>query len=305
MLFRIAVTGGWIALTLGLFVVVALSCARLPHHPFGVRLYRLARGTVSRPHRYAWFGALFIGCLMVLTVGIYAGVAIVDHTGHWQHIGTCLAVAAASYSSYVLWPRSTGEKRWKIMPLLLALNAAGILASAFVWLPGWVVNHIGGLIIAVPVLIWFRSLRVRTAACLALAFAVHDGIHVFGTDLMDRFMAPFNHTPFILYLPRDTALWPLASLGHGDVVVPGILVVVAGRMAARRAEPRLLWGTCLGVAIGFAASFAWTGILGGSFPMLVTLVPGGLLGYAIATLKPNVKTPHLEPAAAVQTPKTF
>lgn len=235
-----------------------------------------------------------------------------NQTDHWQLIGACLAVVAAGYSTFVLWPHRAGETRDWVVPFVFSVTVGWVLASLFVWFPGWVVNHLGGLILAVPIFIWFRSLKVRTTACFLLAFAVHDGIHVFLTRKMDEFMAPFSHTPFILYLPRDATLSTLSSLGYGDLVVPGILVVVAGRMAARKEQPWLLWGTCLGITVGFAAAFALSPYTTAGFPMLITLVPAGLLGYALgarAKQAPHIRTdPSTNastPASALQRPETL
>lgn len=301
MLFLIAVNASWIVLTIGLYGLVAALCQHIPTHPRMRRWFSGARLRLTRRSPYVWYALLFFGSLVTLSVGIICGVHVVKKLDAWQVVGTVAATIATIYSVRYLWPGKQNLVWFPPRDLLALLVGVG-MAGMLVIFPGWMSRNVAAYALCVPPMIWFRRLRIRTAGCLLAALSVHDAIHDLGTDLMGRFMQPFAQTAFIFYLPKTTDLDALSSVGYGDLVIPGIAVVIVARVAKEREQPILFWMACIGAALGFASVQIYTLTAHTHFPMLVTLVPGILGGYWIGTrITKRPANPSL-PAAPVSQP---
>lgn len=278
MLFLIAVNASWIALTIGLYGLVAALCQELPSHSAPPHWLTKMRVALSRRSAYVWYATLFLASIIALSVGIVSAVHTIKESGVWQTVGTVATVTAVLYSVRRLWP-GAHNRDWHVRRDVTAIIVGILTAGALVAFPGWVTENLAGLVLCVPPMIWFRGMHIGTATSLLLALAVHDAIHDLGTDYMGRFMKLFAYTPFIIYLPKTAELSPLSSIGLGDLLIPGIMVVQVARVAKIREQPQLVRFTCAGAALGFASALTYTLTTDSHFPMLVTLVPGVLGGY--------------------------
>jgi len=138
-------------------------------------------------------------------------------------------------------------------------------------------------VLSVPPLVWLRALRIRTATCLLTAAAVYDAVHVFGTGWMQEFMHNIAGTAFVLQIPSACSLdaRSLCTIGHGDILGSGVMLVVAMRAPDRKHASWLVFGTLVGTGAGLALSTLYT-LNVHSLPALIVLGPCSFTGYAIA-----------------------
>ncbi len=298
----------WIAGTVGFYVAVALACRRLRPHPLMIASYATVRAGIAGGRWWRWYVALFVGTVVGASGLLAAGNMLSAWTPFWEQVQTATACMGVGYAAVAFWPRTKHAS-----PVRSQLSAAariavgGGVAAAYLavllrW-PGWTVHGCGTYALCIPPLVWFRALRIRSAVCFLAALAVFDGIHVFGTHWMTLLIAHIADSPFVLRIPEEFAWHAHAQflIGHGDILTPGLLVVVAARAAEPREARWLVAGSCAGAALGFAVTTAVTLAIRGPLPALVVLVPCTCMGYGIARLALRLvhKTETL-PAAAPQ-----
>lgn len=288
MLFRITVVAVWIAVTIAFYLAVALVCRRLRPSPLAAAVYVSVRRAVDHRRWWLWYVLLFLGAITAATAGLKLGIALAGLGEAWRIAVAATTCLAVGYTVFFFRPRPADASRLRRTLIAAAAGMLGIAAgvgylAAYVDHPGWLVLDIGTFALAVPPLVWFRALKIRTAVCLLTAGAVYDAIHVFGTEWMDTFMDSIRDTPGILRLPRapKLAAGHFFSLGHGDLLAPGLLVVVAARAADRRKAAWRTAGTLAGAAIGHALAVVVTMAIHRTLPALIVLVPLSCLGYAL------------------------
>lgn len=306
---HLAIVSTWIAGTIAFYVAVALVCRRLRPHDLMVWTYAAVRKTVSGRRWWLWYVLLFLGTIAAASGGLALGIALARLGPVWQVAVAGVSALAVGYAALTFWPSRDRLPR----PRAALVGAAGALVAllltaaylfAIMHWPNWLVLGIGTYALAVPPLVWFRAVRPRTAICLLAASTVYDVIHVFGTDWMDTFMDSIAKTPGVLRLPdqpRLDAPW-FFSIGHGDILAPGILVVIAARATDPRQAAWLVSGAALGAAAGHALAVVVTLAINRTLPALIVLVPMTCLGYgaAFAAVRLRQKTKPLAAAVVPQ-----
>lgn len=279
----------WITGTIGYYLVVGYLCRGIRNNPLGVRVYLATRSKLTEAHRYGWYAAIIFATIVAGSGITWLGTKITERVQEPLLLSALAASASLHYALLRLWPRGPRPHHKPILPRWRTM-AAYSLPLGYVALlrisPEWWAMNLGTFMLVTPVLIWLCGIRMRTAFCLLAGLAIHDGIHVFGTGWMDQVMNRFVDTPFVLQVPKAMT-WHadfFVRVGHGDILVPGILVVSAARLADSRHVRSLLLGTTIGAGLGFALATAITIAIQRSLPFLIVVVPTTLLGYALGQL---------------------
>ena len=304
MFLRIIVVATWIAITAAFYLAVALACRGLRPYPLAVAAYLTVRRSVDQQHRWLWYVLLWFSTVAVASAALWLGIQLAGLGEIWRIAVAATTCLAMGYAVFLFRPRPTGATRLRETLIaagaMLAALGVGIgYLVALVRAPNWLVLDIGTYALAVPPLVWCRTLKARTAVCLLSAGAVYDAIHVFGTDWMDAFMDGIRDTPGVLRLPEAFALDAMHffTIGHGDVLAPGMLAVVAARTSDRRRAAWLTAGTLVGAAAGHALAVAITMAIHHPLPALIVLVPATCLGYGAALLALRLR-PEMKPLPA-------
>lgn len=191
-------------------------------------------------------------------------------------------------------------RSWRARAVMAVATVA--VSMAWVMAPSWLTFSLAAGFIAVALIVIGAivqpglSFRAASAIGLALAFG-YDAVQVLVTRAMLPVVAadPFSGAaagapaaagrglhviigaPAMIGVPAHAAaLSPYAaSVGIGDLAIPGILVVVAGSTGRKAGTGRRLQRAAIaGYALGLAATFTVNEVTGATLPALAFLVPG-------------------------------
>lgn len=161
--------------------------------------------------------------------------------------------------------------------------AVGILAClAWIFFPGWITADIFGVIAAVMILVLYRNLSAPLCLAVSIGIIVYDAFHVFGTRIMQEVAFGSGATALgLLTIPESlsSTAAPLVEIGVGDLVTPGLIVMLAYRIGKVRSAA----GAIIGYVVGIALTM-WVNIhFDFPQPATIYLIPGVWVGYWIAT----------------------
>lgn len=159
-------------------------------------------------------------------------------------------------------------------------------AVTMLWLvfPNWLTLDIAAVALSVGALIVLRKTIFEEALIFSAGIVVYDVINIFGTKMMQRAAEGMMGLPNIIYIPSLYAFPAKISLivGVGDVVLPGLTVIIAARLARRFGKPLLGLAAIIGYEIGFAISLAVLYATRFPQPATLYLIPTTLLCFALA-----------------------
>jgi hypothetical protein len=194
----------------------------------------------------------------------------------------------------ILFVRSAARS-W---PLRIAIAAVSATAGA-VWIlaASWLTYSIAAAFMAIAIITIVRPrLSFWLTATVMAVLAVWDFIQVSVTHATvravvaaDPFISvatPSTHAagvPGLIGIAgQATLVSPYAvALGVGDVTLPGILIVIAGRAGQRAGTSRLYVAAVSGYAVGLAACLAVPASVSTALPALVFLIPGVIVAVAL------------------------
>lgn len=175
-------------------------------------------------------------------------------------------------------------------PRLAAVARYGI-AGAFVvpayFFTSWLATDIAAVAMAVGILVAMRSMGLKFCLVLLVGIMVYDAIAVFGTKMMldvaGQVTKPGRELPILFTLPASFGLdAPRAAiLGLGDVVLPGIIVMIGFRESRYFGYRSLAIGPLVGYCLGLLATGAVLLITKAGQPATIYLVPGAVAGLLI------------------------
>lgn len=140
------------------------------------------------------------------------------------------------------------SRSWKY-PKTCAL--AFSLSVSFLWLlyPHWLVLDMTSLLAGLAMLVMFGNLTFKQCAILSAAIVVFDVLMVFGVGAMQEVALGAMNTPAVVTVPDYLTSGPTVT-GLGDIVLPGIVVLVAFKKARELQAPLLGYLTAVGYLIG-------------------------------------------------------
>lgn len=195
-------------------------------------------------------------------------------------IGGLMFVASFTMS----FVRVFGTVAGKIVAVAYALAAFG----AWILWPNWLTVNLLAVVLVVAAMsgLLQMTLNFKLAAIVVGGLFIYDIINVYFTGNMLKVagaaLDPVRPMPMLLIVPSGLDLhskWA-AALGTGDVLVPGMLILIAGVLAHRHNRPSILYGGLVGYLVGFAAVEVILLLAHHGQPALITLYPcvmGGIL----------------------------
>ena len=175
----------------------------------------------------------------------------------------------------------TSVFRLYILPLLfaLAINAWWMIS------PNWASVDLAATVVIVSMLTLTRVANVYTAIVALTALALYDIVNVFATGLMVKVALPsVGALPILISIPESLSMSAktVAALGLGDIVIPGLVVLLAFREAKLKANRLLSVLIVVGYIIGLTIVDVVAGITRAPQPALLYISPMLILCLLIA-----------------------
>lgn len=192
----------------------------------------------------------------------------------------CVYAAALSYMLGRLFSHKIF--RWSVPVIITAI----ILAWA-IW-PNWLTTDLFAvLLIATGLAAYLEvTLNFMIVALAGFGLVIYDIVNVYFTGTMMRVAAPMMEAgiPGMIVVPQNWALdsAPAVGLGAGDVVFPGLMIMLAAVLSYRCNDKSLLYGGLIGYAVGLVLVFGILYVTRLGQPALITLYPCVLIGILIA-----------------------
>lgn len=179
--------------------------------------------------------------------------------------------------------------------LLWAIVGGTITSAAAIHWPNWILINALSVIAALSGMISWRFVRMKSLLALSIGFFLYDFIHVFGTGLMEMLAARVESTPMTLSIPATLATEapPLFTIGLGDLVVPGFLVMLSFRVALHHRSIVLPVATILGVLAGNILTLIACLMMNRGQPAMIYILPCGWLAYGLVTWTNKYHDPDL------------
>lgn len=178
------------------------------------------------------------------------------------------------------------------MRALVMAALAGLL-GAWLCAPNWLTTDLLAALILVglAVNLQFRA-SFRTVAIIGAIWAAYDAVQVFLTKAMLAIASASisTWTPEQFVVPGHLSLnsHPLRLLGLADILVPGLLVLAAGRISRNTDSPKLYRSALWGYAIGLAIAIVVEDLTNALLPALVFLIPA-----VVATVVLSARRNHM------------
>lgn len=175
----------------------------------------------------------------------------------------------------------TGFLLYEFAGYLFSSRVAKVLLAfvvSLLWLlwPNWLTLDIAGACIVIVFLVNIRSISFRSATIISGIVIVYDVVSVFGTGVMQKVaMGILGSVPMLFVVPKHLTLASerAFALGLGDVVVPGILIMIALREAKNYATPKIGWSAILGYVCGGILTYSILFIFKTGQPATLYLIP--------------------------------
>jgi presenilin-like A22 family membrane protease len=181
-------------------------------------------------------------------------------------------------------------------PVVRVLVIVYAIATPLAWWfwPNWLTLDLLAILL---VLIGLQSymqitLNFKAISVIAAGMFVYDVINVYFTGNMMKLAEaavgtkaePNEHPlPFMLLVPDRLALdaGRAAALGLGDILLPGVMIMIAAVLAYRHNRMQPLYGGLIGYAVGLIAIFGILVVAKQGQPALITLYPCVLAGILL------------------------
>lgn len=281
----------WLPLLVGTLLFLRGCAALLGPNPRSVRGESpyFEKVTQSKGHMVGFTLGVAVFMSLVLAVIAYVFTMLLNiDFDRWAEIllrglAVVLGCVYAAALSYMLG-RLFSHKifRWSVPVIITAI----ILAWA-IW-PNWLTTDLFAvLLIATGLAAYLEvTLNFMIVALAGFGLVIYDIVNVYFTGTMMRVAAPMMEAgiPGMIVVPQNWALdsAPAAGLGAGDVVFPGLMIMLAAVLSYRCNDKSLLYGGLIGYAVGLVLVFGILYVTRLGQPALITLYPCVLIGILIA-----------------------
>ncbi len=164
-------------------------------------------------------------------------------------------------------------------------QACLLLASAsWIFYPNWLTIDVSALLFALMLLIHLRNFTLKSVTVLAAAIMLYDALMVFGTQTMQKAAGRFTELPVMLIIPGSLSLntEPILRIGLGDIVLPGVIVMLAFRKSVFYRNFNLAAASMCGYSFGYLITLFVLYVAKFPQPATIYLIPGAWLGFMLA-----------------------
>ncbi len=149
--------------------------------------------------------------------------------------------------------------------------------------PNLLTKNLASLVVILVLLISLRNVKLRAFLALGFGILVFDAISVFWTHQMIQIANQTADDPvgMILYTTEIGKTWHLISTGIGDVIFPGILMMIAYRQSKSLGGISLWVGTVVGYIAGMMVTTFVMFVYSHPQPATIYLIPGAYVGYYV------------------------
>ncbi len=197
-----------------------------------------------------------------------------------------------------LWTAVSSRRAVSAIRLIFEGSAvASAVVIGWVLAPNWLTKDLCAIAFALYALPVLSVLRAKPAIAISLGVMAYDALAVFGHHTMQKVAALAADLPVLITIPAEPSLASRTGLmlGLGDIILPGIIVMLAMREAKARGVPSLATGALVGYAAGLIAAFLVVRFHGMQ-PATIYLVPGAFAGLFIAARRAGIAADLLRAA---------
>jgi len=175
-----------------------------------------------------------------------------------------------------------GRKR---RPFSLFRLVKAVLASLVVGLcvysQSWIGINTLGMLVALNLLVSSRAVTFRQVLALTGGIMTFDAVAIFATGWMIKLAERAEGLPMMMIVPGSFSPSDpgLMVMGLGDIILPGLIVMLAMRQAKENRLPMLTVLTIAGLLVGQLITTVVMIVTRFPQPATVYLMPGALLGY--------------------------
>lgn len=192
----------------------------------------------------------------IVMVGLYATVSRDMFTQKWQQL-VAPGVVVVTAIAWVIWPN------WLTADLLTLI---GITCTLYAYLT--------------------VTLNFKIVALMGGGLFIFDVVNVYFTGNMQRVAMPMMDwsLPGMIVVPQSLAFDApyIAGLGNGDIVFPGVMILLAAALSYKYRAMSVLRGGLIGYAVGLVAVFGILYLTHKPQPALIGLYPCVLAGILLA-----------------------
>ncbi|HSE61672.1 MAG TPA: presenilin family intramembrane aspartyl protease [Candidatus Saccharimonadales bacterium] len=177
--------------------------------------------------------------------------------------------------------------------LLAGIFPLAVGAAWLVW-PNWITVDLVAIMLVICCLSVYLQLTLnfRGVALVVGALFLYDIVNVYITKRMLVLAAQVlgppgaeneRPLPMMIIVPRNWSpdATPAAALGLGDIVFPGLLIMIGAVLAYRHHRPTIIYWGLGGYTAGMIAVFAILYFARVGQPALLTLYPAVLIGVLV------------------------
>lgn len=173
-----------------------------------------------------------------------------------------------------------------------------IVTALWIICPGILTYAFAGWVTTVVILVEFRNTSVKSIIIIYCALALYDAVAVFGTGMMEKFAGTAENYPSLLKIPASYADFKsqpsinkssdkanYCIIGLGDIVAPGLLIVVAIHEGRKHKMRYLATGSAIGWIGGLLVALTVVNFFPKTDqPATIYLLPMTALGFMVTAM---------------------
>lgn len=228
----------------------------------------------------AWMSVLLLGLALVglLSFWLNSGAPLIARPQYEQWVAILLYVLVVRLT-WDLFTQASGI-RAKASIVIIGATVFGVVTLWNLY-PNWLTASLLSVLITIWGLYTIQPLWsfLRVTGVLLVVALCYDVVQTLATSSMIRYAerAVTISWPGLIRIPLHiTSLTAIQgpAIGAGDLLIPGILAVIAGRIAQRSGARSILWAALIGFAAGVLLALVVVTILDIPQPATIFTVPG-------------------------------
>ncbi|AKM82303.1 TPA: hypothetical protein DD449_04390 [Candidatus Berkelbacteria bacterium] len=226
-----------------------------------------------------WIVIIFLVFTLLLTMSIY----ILTH--HVSFLPSVLMVTNWLITYFLFkFGLTVLKPGWR--PIVAILSASLILAMELRFPHHWLMINLSSAIMCAFFLVFFKRISFWQTIVIAIGCTAYDVWAVWGTQQMLTLSKYSQGLQTAISVP--TGANSLFQLGAGDIIFPGLAVMMAINFARKVQKPLLAYAALTGYAIGYFLTVLAVIITGNPQPATIYLFPSIFALFLLAARRENV-----------------